>query len=101
MPILYGEGRKAFYRLQEELLKVTTDTSLFTWGYDVSITLLSPPTLYQQSGSDTTSHDELHASFSTYLFGEAPELYMGYDSTLETTQGKICINNANFVSLTV
>lgn len=32
MPIIYGEGRRAFYRLQLEILKSSPDTSLFTWG---------------------------------------------------------------------
>ncbi|PWY85860.1 HET-domain-containing protein [Aspergillus sclerotioniger CBS 115572] len=32
MPLLYGEGDKAFLRLQEEIMKVTNDTSLLSWG---------------------------------------------------------------------
>ncbi|KAI0843534.1 hypothetical protein F5Y06DRAFT_302675 [Hypoxylon sp. FL0890] len=31
MPLLYGEGDKAFFRLQEEICKQTTDMSLFAW----------------------------------------------------------------------
>lgn len=31
MPMLYGEGRKAFIRLQEEILKTSTDHSIFAW----------------------------------------------------------------------
>ena len=31
MPMLYGEGAKAFERLQEEIIKQTTDMSLFAW----------------------------------------------------------------------
>jgi hypothetical protein len=31
MPMMYGEGRKAFLRLQEEILKQTQDDSLFAW----------------------------------------------------------------------
>ncbi|PMD30328.1 hypothetical protein L207DRAFT_396175, partial [Hyaloscypha variabilis F] len=31
MPLLYGEGRKAFFRLQEELIKCSNDPSLFAW----------------------------------------------------------------------
>jgi hypothetical protein len=31
MPLLYGEGEKAFIRLQEEILKTTDDNSLFAW----------------------------------------------------------------------
>jgi hypothetical protein len=32
MPLLYGEGRGAFIRLQEEILKETDDQSLLAWG---------------------------------------------------------------------
>jgi hypothetical protein len=44
MPLIYGEGRKAFYRLQVEIMKFTNDDSLFAWsteplddhGYSIS-----------------------------------------------------------------
>ncbi|KAL0938093.1 HET domain-containing protein [Colletotrichum truncatum] len=32
MPLLYGEGSKAFTRLQEEIIKESDDLSLFAWG---------------------------------------------------------------------
>lgn len=33
MPLLYGEGgMKAFYRLQEEIMKISTDLSIFAWS---------------------------------------------------------------------
>ncbi|KAF5236263.1 hypothetical protein FAUST_6611 [Fusarium austroamericanum] len=41
MPLLYGEGRDAFIRLQEEILKKAPDHTLFTWGSTAS----STPTL--------------------------------------------------------
>lgn len=31
MPLLYGEGDKAFFRLQEEIVKVSDDHTLFAW----------------------------------------------------------------------
>ena len=31
MPLLYGEGRKAFYRLQLEIIKQSDDESIFAW----------------------------------------------------------------------
>ncbi|KAI1737707.1 HET domain-containing protein [Xylaria scruposa] len=31
MPLLYGEGTRAFQRLQEEIIKMNTDMSLFCW----------------------------------------------------------------------
>ncbi|KAN0096024.1 Heterokaryon incompatibility protein (HET) domain containing protein [Hyaloscypha variabilis] len=33
MPMLYGEGSKAFMRLQEEILKNEDDLSIFAWGF--------------------------------------------------------------------
>ncbi|KAF4626847.1 hypothetical protein G7Y89_g11310 [Cudoniella acicularis] len=33
MPLLYGEGRRAFTRLQEEILKLTADQTLFAWDF--------------------------------------------------------------------
>ena len=32
IPTLYGEGRNAFQRLQEEILRRSPDTTLFAWG---------------------------------------------------------------------
>ncbi|OMP84464.1 Vegetative incompatibility protein HET-E-1 [Diplodia seriata] len=32
MPLLYGEGHNAFQRLQEEIIKVSDDHSLFAWS---------------------------------------------------------------------
>jgi hypothetical protein len=34
MPLLYGEGEKAFLRLQEHITASSTDHSLFAWGVD-------------------------------------------------------------------
>ncbi|KAF8849377.1 HET-domain-containing protein [Acephala macrosclerotiorum] len=33
MPMLYGEGNRAFARLQEEIMKATDDSTLLSWGY--------------------------------------------------------------------
>ena len=33
MPLLYGEGMKAFIRLQEEIIKVSNDHTLFCWNW--------------------------------------------------------------------
>jgi hypothetical protein len=37
MPLLYGEGMKAFTRLQEEIIKVSTDHSIFCWEWTPSV----------------------------------------------------------------
>jgi hypothetical protein len=35
IPLLYGEGKNAFFRLQEEILKSTIDQSLFSWMHGI------------------------------------------------------------------
>ncbi|PIL33523.1 hypothetical protein GSI_04146 [Ganoderma sinense ZZ0214-1] len=32
MPPIYGEGRRAFQRLQQEIMRQSSDTTLFAWG---------------------------------------------------------------------
>ena len=32
MPMLYGEGKKAFHRLQLEIIRSSNDQSIFAWG---------------------------------------------------------------------
>lgn len=34
MPLLYGEGKKAFIRLQEEIIRHSNDDSIFAWEHD-------------------------------------------------------------------
>ena len=34
MPMLYGEGKKAFHRLQLEIIRTSNDHSIFAWGYN-------------------------------------------------------------------
>lgn len=36
MTTLYGEGDKAFVRLQEKIMKISVDTSIFAWGAQIS-----------------------------------------------------------------
>ena len=57
LPTIYGEGRLAFIRLQEEVLKQTSDQTLFAWG----------PTLRDNVELENDFHEE-----SAY-FWEQPE----------------------------
>ncbi|KAH9855454.1 hypothetical protein C2E23DRAFT_813431 [Lenzites betulinus] len=43
MPIIYGEGRNAFIRLQEEILNRTSDQSVFAWGPFATLQLTTVP----------------------------------------------------------
>ncbi|CAJ2512065.1 Uu.00g076900.m01.CDS01 [Anthostomella pinea] len=57
MPLLYGEGSKAFVRLQEEILKVSNDHTIFTWTWNESVptdwvSMLAPsPEAFRHSAS--------------------------------------------------
>lgn len=35
MPMLYGEGNKAFMRLQQEIMKTSDDATILAWGYGI------------------------------------------------------------------
>ncbi|KAI1452054.1 heterokaryon incompatibility protein-domain-containing protein [Annulohypoxylon moriforme] len=55
MPLLYGEGSKAFIRLQEEIMKESSDESLFAWRsneyYGTTDGLLAKsPDVFKDSG---------------------------------------------------
>ncbi|KAI0716533.1 hypothetical protein C8Q76DRAFT_410889 [Earliella scabrosa] len=69
MPTIYGEGRNAFIRLQEEIFQRSADQSIFAWGptlprdpqaYEMintrdDVSLFAPdPTHFQASGSIST-----------------------------------------------
>ncbi|KAF8852555.1 HET-domain-containing protein [Acephala macrosclerotiorum] len=57
MPLLYGEGRRAFMRLQEELMKGSDDQSIFAWTSTIyndnarSGLFASSPAAFEKSGS--------------------------------------------------
>jgi hypothetical protein len=38
MPLLYGEGQRAFMRLQKEIIKGSNDLSIFAWGHPQTTT---------------------------------------------------------------
>ena len=65
MPTLYGEGRNAFQRLQEEIMRKNIDTTLFAWG-DVDHKL--PSTI---DPWDRLDYPEM------YLFAPSPEQFGG------------------------
>lgn len=58
MPLLYGEAHKAFWRLQEEIIRVHDDQSIFVWQ---SFAGASPENLVPMDGTigflATTPHD--------------------------------------------
>ena len=54
MPLLYGEGKKAFTRLQHEIAKISNDDSLFAWtdgGLVESGLFALSPKVFAESGN--------------------------------------------------
>jgi hypothetical protein len=62
MPLLYGEGSKAFYRLQLEIIKESDDESIFAWCEDewsISVEsglLARSPAAFKDSGDIESTH---------------------------------------------
>jgi hypothetical protein len=65
MPLLYGEGEKAFHRLQLELLRTSNDHSIFAWRLEPatdyifsSRVLADSPAMFKNSGEIPTGDDD-------------------------------------------
>jgi hypothetical protein len=62
MPLLYGEGNRAFIRLQEEIMKMSTDESLFAWSmgrcgyFGQGLLAMSPDYFANSGGIKRVSH---------------------------------------------
>ena len=68
MPMLYGEGKKAFHRLQLEIIRSSNDESIFAWGHksDVRIgsILADDPSAFKGcSGMELMNYDEFIKEF--------------------------------------
>lgn len=62
MPMLYGEGNRAFLRLQEEIVRTSHDESIFAWGFvtqSSSSHIESWRTLFAASPADFEGCDDI------------------------------------------
>jgi hypothetical protein len=60
MPMLYGEGERAFIRLQEEIIKVSDDHSIFAWRS------FRKDESYESSGGLLATHPSLSDTLQKY-----------------------------------
>ncbi|KAH9884811.1 heterokaryon incompatibility protein-domain-containing protein [Cubamyces lactineus] len=67
-PAVYGEGRQAFIRLQEEILKRIPDQTLLAWGDPVRLDSLEDSLPIAKR----IPLDELRASKGAYMFASCP-----------------------------
>ena len=70
MPLLYGEGRQAFRRLQEEIMKQSIDPSLFAWGI--------VGYWFPNEEPSETAHG--HDDYTSYLLARSPDDFDGDSS---------------------
>ena len=59
MPMLYGEGKKPFHRLQLEIIRSSNDQSIFTWGHDMETARIGSVLADDPSDFKDCSHMEL------------------------------------------
>ena len=64
MTTIYGEGERAFQRLQEEIMKESIDPSLFTWGHF--------PAIYKHN-QHTPPVPHWHTNYESYLLARSPD----------------------------
>lgn len=72
MPMIYGEGSKAFIRLQEEIMRNTDDETLFAWKEKGASTnprypyglLAKSPACFEDSGNFVPFRERLRPAFS-------------------------------------
>ncbi|CAG9951930.1 unnamed protein product [Clonostachys rosea f. rosea IK726] len=76
MPLLYGEGEKAFIRLQEEIIRVSNDQTIFCWTWDDQYvpldwaSILSPsPRTFKNAGD--YSHNSWRNESAPYIMTNA------------------------------
>ncbi|QYS95648.1 HET domain-containing protein [Trichoderma simmonsii] len=70
MPLIYGEGEKAFLRLQEEIIKTVDDQSIFAWqlrkpsspGPDFYGLLADSPSAFEDTGGNVSPFASSHSS---------------------------------------
>jgi hypothetical protein len=91
MPMLYGGGERAFIRLQEEILKISSDQSIFAWECGSAANgglLASSPAEFFESGDIIQSNLERSIGFSMTSRGislKVPMAIKSYEGTITPT----------------
>ncbi|KAL4078659.1 heterokaryon incompatibility protein-domain-containing protein [Scleroderma yunnanense] len=71
MPMLYGEGKKAFHRLQLEIIRMSNDQSIFAWhgsnGRSGSILADDPSFFWGRGDVRLMDHDEFIRYYKRFI----------------------------------
>ena len=75
MPMLYGEGKKAFHRLQLEIIRALNDQTIFAWGWNMNneqpgSVLADDPSFFENCGKMELMGDD---EFIQYINAHVPE----------------------------
>ncbi|KAI1206813.1 HET-domain-containing protein [Annulohypoxylon truncatum] len=82
MPLLYGEGSKAFTRLQLEIIKISDDQSILAWDLEPSqaslftSALARSPTQFRSCGSIVRNHEPQQSAYSITNLGISMRLVL-------------------------
>ena len=71
MQMLYGEGKKAFHRLQLEIIRSSNDQSIFTWGHESDVRIGS---ILADDSSDFEGCSTMELVNHSEFIKEFPEL---------------------------
>ncbi|KAK4188603.1 het domain-containing protein [Podospora australis] len=80
MPLIYGEGSKAFIRLQEEIIKINDDHSIFAWK------IPRPPDMSRRLFGLLAESPKAFAETGNLIF-PVPRLFSGRQTTRVTNNG--------------
>ncbi|KAH9855890.1 heterokaryon incompatibility protein-domain-containing protein [Lenzites betulinus] len=83
MPTIYGEGARAFLRLQEEILRRTSDQTLFAWGNVLPIRTVP--------FREDTSHSNYHQD--SHIFAPSPAAFASSGNMVPVPM-KVAVENA-------
>jgi hypothetical protein len=73
MPLLYGEGKKAFKRLQQEIIKGDGDQSIFAWVYNQRLEVQPDPLgMLAQSPQDFAHCREIKQWYESFRQKDIP-----------------------------
>jgi hypothetical protein len=98
MPLLYGEGSSAFYRLQESILESTEDHTIFAWEHRSNAAaekllpfLASSPADFDFDNADSISRDisysQLSRTAETMASSDGKRKHMVHDPPSVTSRG--------------
>ncbi|KAK3328134.1 heterokaryon incompatibility protein-domain-containing protein [Cercophora scortea] len=86
MPLLYGEGRRAFFRLQLEIMGVCDDQSIFAFLQDGQGRGLPEPLLAVSPAPFANSSDMVHIPPTANIWGKRPVPLLGLSPSSKTVE---------------